>query len=786
MQKRLIWSGLAFLLALALAPVSPAGNRDDDDDDDDEISLRVLSSPASMVTGGDALVRLTIPEDVSIDRVKVLLNGNDVTSSLELDPAARTRTGLVQGLDLGANQLVAATTKRNGKSRTRARLTLVNHPVTGPIFSGPQQQPFVCKTQTPQAGLGFPQVDNQAGVGMRLFQIPGNPGSPTIGWSKDCTVATVVDFLYRSTTTRQFEPLPPGPLPADVATTTTLVGDTVPYVVRRERGTINRFIYAITILSPPGDPAAPPDTSLWNGRAVYTFDGGVAIGHNQGTIGRDSHLYDLGLSKGYAIVHSSGTRTSTHYNLVLGAETAIMTKERFIEGYGVPLYTVGVGGSGGAIQQYVYAQRHPAVIIDAAIPQYSYSDMVTQTIHIGDCELLEHYMDVTDAANPKWATWPNRTWLEGLNASATIPNPYRGGAPGSTECVRGWRGLTPLALNPHFGTAGAGSEFYDPAVLAAVKWTHWDDLRNVYGVGPNGYARVPSDNVGVQYGLQALNDGKITPEEFLKLNATIGTWKETSDMVQEGCPFIPAACADPAQFDPWSRRNMRLSPDGGVTPAPRREGDMAAARAAYESGLVFRGDIDIPIIDWRHYLEAELDMHHSHQSFATRQRMLNFDGRASNQVVWFTDARPARASDQTPLALEVIDEWQANIRAKPWRGVVRNKPDRAVDSCFATNGSLIHAGRDAWNGILDSRPDGPCTQLFPLFGTSRIVSGGPIEGSIFKCALQPVARAIAKGLYAPWLPGAEDVARLQQIFPEGVCDYSKPDQGRPKALDEDD
>ena len=48
------------------------------------------------------------------------------------------------------------------------------------------------------------------------------------------------------------------------------------------------------------------------------------------------------------------------------------------------------------IQQYVYAQRHPGVIIDAAIPQYSYPDMVTQTIHVGDCELLEHYMDVTD------------------------------------------------------------------------------------------------------------------------------------------------------------------------------------------------------------------------------------------------------------------------------------------------------------------------------------------------------------------------------------------------------
>jgi hypothetical protein len=584
-------------------------------------------------------------------------------------------------------------------------------------------------------------------------------------------VNTVVDFLYRATDDA-FKALPAGPLPSDVATTTTLDGRTVPYVVRRERGTINRFIYAITILSPPGDPSDPPDTSLWNRRAIYAFDGGVAIGHNQGTVG-GSHLYDPGLSKGYAIIHSSGTRTSTHYNLVLGAETAIMTKERFIEGYGVPRYTVGVGGSGGAIQQYVYAQRNPGVIIDAAIPQYSYPDMVTQTIHVGDCELLEHYMDVTDGANPTWATWPNRTWIEGLNASATWPNPYRGGAPGSSECVNGWRGLTPLALNPLFGSAGAGDQFYDPAVMAAVKWTHWDDLRNVYGVDADGYAKVPWDNVGVQYGLDALKKGNITPAEFLKLNATAGSWKNSKDMVQEGCPFIPALCSNPAQFDPWSRRNMRLSSDGGVTPAPRREGNMDAANAAYTSGIVFRGDIDIPIIDWRHYLEHRLDMHNSHQSFASRKRMLNFDGDASNQVIWFTDARPgAPQFDQTPMALDVMDEWM----------LTGQKPARAVDSCFATDGSPLHSGADVWAGILDSRPAGPCTQTFPLFSTSRIVAGGPIEGGVFKCALKPVATAVADGTYGSWQPTSTELARLQQIFPTGVCDYSKPDVGRPPGM----
>ncbi len=203
--------------------------------------------------------------------------------------------------------------------------------------------------------------------------------------------------------------------------------------------------------------------------------------------------------------------------------------------------------------------------------------MVTQTIHVGDCELLEYYMDVTDGANPKWQNWDNREWLEGLNADSTLPNPYRGGAPGNSECVKGWRGLTPLALNPLWFQAFSGLERMDPAEMAQVHWTHWEDLRNIYGVEPDGYARMTWDNVGVQYGLKALTDGNITPAEFLKLNAPSAAGRTRSDMVQEAFPFpSPPPPMPPATsgFDPWSARNMNLSPDGGVTPAPRREGDL--------------------------------------------------------------------------------------------------------------------------------------------------------------------------------------------------------------------
>jgi hypothetical protein len=39
--------------------------------------------------------------------------------------------------------------------------------------------------------------------------------------------------------------------------------------------------------------------------------------------------------------------------------------------------------------------------------------------------------------------------------------------------------------------------------------------------------------------------------------------------------------------------------------------------------------------------------------------------------------------------------------------------------------------------------------------------------------------AIAAGLYGSWNPSDAQVARLKEIFPTGVCDYSQADVGRP-------
>jgi hypothetical protein len=103
----------------------------------------------------------------------------------------------------------------------------------------------------------------------------------------------------------------------------------------------------------------------------------------------------------------------------------------------------------------------------------------------------------------------------------------------------------------------------------------------------------------------------------------------------------------------------------------------------------------------------------------------------------------------------------------------------AVDKCFTSSGAPIASGSDVWSGILDAGPKGACAQQFPLFSTSRIVAGGPIEGWIYKCATRPVAAAIADGTYGSWTPDAAEAARLEQIFPTGVCDYTKPDAGKP-------
>ena len=688
----------------------------------------------------------------------------------------------------------------------------------GDDFELETQYPLVCRTA--QEGLGQPNVDNDDGQGIPVavedadgdypqtddgYPDVDHPDFELDGYSKDCEVDTQYRYLYKSAEDGGFDDLDdPGELPDDVAMTTTTEGDEVPYVVRLEQGTINRFIYSVAMLAPEGeDDPAQRETSLWNGRLLYSFQGGVAIGHTQGSWSQGAALRDEVLSQGYAVINSTGTRTNTHYNMRRGGETAVMTKDHFVAAYDEPDYTIGVGGSGGAIQQYVYAQNHPD-LLDGGVPQVSYPDMATQTIHIGDCELLEHYMERTDADNERWRDITERTKLVGLNAEQDpvlgsgdrsqfnqlyelytafgIPTPD--GWDGedvvpATECRPGWFGLTPLTMNPLFANVG-GIEHLAEGVDDVV-WTHWDDARDVYGVDDDGWARQTWDNVGVQYGLEALRDGELTPEEFLDVNAHVGGWKHASEMVETGCPFDRDKCTDPDEFDPWSSRQMNLSPDGEA-PAPRTAGDVTAITNAFDNGHVFTGDIGIPMIDARHYMEHQLDMHNTHQSFAVRQRMLDGAGHHDNQLIWFVDARPDQAEyDPTLEAFEVLHDWITNIQEDPEAGVGENRPDGAADACWETDGTPIASGDDVWSGVLDDGDAGPCTEAFETYTTSRIEAGAPVSGEVYKCHTMPVGTAVEEGLYGDWTPDADELDRLQAVHPQGVCDYEVAGVGDPRV-----
>src|SRR5690606_5261710 len=67
---------------------------------------------------------------------------------------------------------------------------------------------------------------------------------------------------------------------------------------------------------------------------------------------------------------------------------------------------------------------------------------------------------------------------------------------------------------------------YDPETNPdGLRCTLQDGNVNILGEDPEtGFARRPWDNVGVQYGLAALNEGTITVDRFLQLNERIGSF----------------------------------------------------------------------------------------------------------------------------------------------------------------------------------------------------------------------------------------------------------------------
>ena len=683
--------------------LSQAAAAHEDRERGERFTIRTLSTSPDRVSGGDVLVEIAYPRRLSSQALIVSLNGRDVSSAFRAGRTPNTVLGLVTGLSVGRNTL---TVEGKGRAPPGESLALTNYPITGPIFSGPHQTPFVCETQT--------------------FVLPvtgGNLGPPL---DSDCSTATRIDYVYRSTV-GTLKPLPnPSVHPADIAQTTTSQGITVNYIVRVETGTINRAIYQIAILhDPAAGPVPDPWTSspAWNGRLLYSYGGGAKAGHHQGrTTGGVLSSASGGdvLALGYAMAASSLNVFGNNADDVLSAETTMMVREHFIERYGVPRYTLGTGSSGGSMQLHLINQNYPGMMQGFAA-RNSFADLLTFGIPLSDCALLERAFNTSTLSwtlDQKtvvagWGTWQhcinNRTWNAGYKPNGALTD--------SAGCDVG----IPPAL------------IYDPATNpGGVRCTWHDNLVNVFGRNRNtGFARRSLDNVGVQYGLKAFNAGQIDAEQFLDLNARVGGYDINGNIV-----------------------------------ASRELADRKALRIAYRTGRIDSGAgglADLPIIQFRPWRDDIGDVHDAIRSLSFRARLIATNGNADNHVnlVCSNVGTGAGRLDQIEvMAIRLVDHWVENIVDDTGGGsaaakVVRNKPAGLVDACFTVTGERI-------------TDQATCAKMYPVHGNPRLAAGEPLAQDVLKCKLKKVdARDYASPLTA------DQLARLKGIFPDGVCDYSR-------------
>ena len=692
-----------------------------------KLEIRTLSSRPEFVSGGDALVEVKAPTGWSLNEIILTLNGKDVTDQLKdasdaQSTAYRSFRGLISGMTVGENTLRVAIKPSSGSSAKagmaiQASIKVTNYPITGPILSGPHLKPYECRTV--ESGLGQPLDAN-------------------------CSAAQKIEYFYRASD-NTFKPLDQnGPRPADLVNTTTNDGKTVPYIVRVESGTINRSIYRIAILDDPKPAVAmsaatsgqavirpvsleapkPADASVWrpgagwNRKLAVSFGGGAGTQYNQGVNQATAALNNVYLSRGFAFMISTELVNQQHGNAVLQGEALMMLKEYFIERYGVPKWTVGNGGSGGAIQQLLITEIYPG-LLDGLQPSASFPD---STMHTSDCGLFQNFWRKADPA----------IWTD---AKKTAVEGYTKGT-----CAAWERSFVPVytATNARGCALNDASKIYDPVKNPTGARCTVQDMRvNIYGRNPaTGFARKPQDNVGLQYGLGAFNSGAISVDEFLGLNEKMGG----NDV------------------------------DGNFIPQ-RSVGDPVAIRAAYESGLMNSGGgglSNVPIIHSRGYTDAIGDIHDRHRDLTIRARLEKANGRFDNQTIW---VGPARQRDQpsgvdlTSLSLDAMNKWLDKIAADPAPlsidKVVRNKPPEAVDSYWDAAGKKI-----VETATFDGK--GGLNAMYPVHSEPRLVAGAPLTNDVLKCQLKPINYSEYNATFS-----AAQKTRMAAIFPTGVCDFSK-------------
>jgi hypothetical protein len=720
-------------------------------------AIKAISTDASRVTGGDVLLEIVLPSGAMPSALKVAAGGRDVTSVFKMvAPVGKlvkdgATWGLVTGLPIGKTTITAAL-----GTGAPASLEVTNYPMTGPVFSGPWIKPFICQTQD--------------------FVLPdgGRLGPPL---DENCSARTVIQYVYRSTldpataaarggaganangagaaavnpsdpnaaaapaaqaaargrgaaAPPAFRPLPsPMSLPSDVAMTTTTDGVTVPFVVRVETGTMDRGIYQSAILFDPTHDAPASATTPprgWNHRLIGVHGSGCPGGwYIQGGREGVSPLDLVRLGQGYALFVNSLNHPTNSCNAVVAGEAAMMGKEHFIETFGVPLYTMSTGGSGGAYTSLQLADNYPG-LFDGVSVSATFPDALAIAMSGLDGHLLTHYFHVT---KPAGLTDEQKNAISGYSgvkaledaanqSERTDPVPHREDIQGYNSAV--WNAAVPEALR------------YDPVNNPkGARPTVFDVAKNVYGVdAATGYALRPYDNVGVQYGLNALNSGAITTADFLELNDKIGGFDHDANYVSS-----------------------------------RTAGDAGAMKRAYQAGLMLSGKgglANIPVFD--NATKNEMSgYHYAWFDFALRDRLREANGNSSNMVIW---------RSTTPAALQaVFDKWMIAYMSDKGAGttrekMLRNKPAAAVEGCYdkSTPPAFV-----AENLIFSSKPVSKCSGMYPVYSNPRHEAGGPLAANVFKCQLKPVD---VKDYKTPM--SASDMAKLKTIFPAGVCDFSKP------------
>lgn len=643
------------------------------------------------------------------------------------------------------------------------------------LYSGNTQYPFYCMTV--DSGLGQPLVDNQLGHGVPVYRDISTQ-SHILGYSKDCNLAASLQY-YSLSQSGEINKL------TSVELESLDNSENDEMLLRVEQGTINRFIYTVVMPISINEVGQRLAKSHWNKRLIYQFNGGSGIGYRQGkqNAARVIDRQAKQLLAGYAVISSSGNKTSYTYNMLLAEDTARRVKSHFVSLYGQPYYTVGIGGSGGGLAQYLIAQNSKG-ILDGLIPLYSYPDMISQTTYALDCDLLNNYFTFRARKKSHWLDWQKRQTIEGMNALNNFPqrtgylqpvNQIMAGfvpslPSGNSECINGYFGLSSFINNPRQGFL---RDFFHPDVVKQVRWSFWQDLSNVLGADEQGFGLSTWDNVGVQYGLLALLKATITVDEFIDLNSKIGSWKPQDKMTAENI-WLPFGRKIPFWLSLWGNQNITPINQGV---AKRHAGSIKAMQAAYRVGQIFIGKVSLPIIDVRHYLEEDLDMHHVSASFYSRLRIAAQNGHSDNHVIWIAD----KNYNPAVLAFKKMDEWLLKLRNNPELTVLSAKPKMLTDQCFSATGAVLNQGKNTWDGKWNNKPEGMCQKKFPMYSTSRIQAGGTWSGDMFKCQLMSVKQAIAKGIY-----GTVDMKpfqrQLEQIFQQGVCDYNQPDQGRPSDL----